>query len=194
MTPRPDTSPTFFERLYRNAEDPWNFRGSGYERKRYAEIVAWVDDRRYQSAFEPGCAIGELTAMLAPLCRSLKAMDFSASAVSRARSRCRNFPQVQVYQGALPDDIPGEPCDLIVFSEIGYYFPFPELERLSTRLWSTLLPGGRMVACHWLGHSGDHELHGSQVREVMLKTFGPPDRENNPADGYTLQRWTKPAL
>lgn len=189
----PNTSAAFFERLYRISEDPWNFRQSGYERKRYADIVACIDDREYELAFEPGCAIGELTAMLAPLCHSLEAIDFSISAVSRARRRCRNYPQVQVHQGALPEAMPGNPCDLIVFSEIGYYFTLQELERLGAGLWSNLVPGGRLVACHWLGHSDDHPLHGTQVREMMLNTVGPTDCDNDPADGYTLQVWTKPA-
>lgn len=188
---QPDTSPEFFERLYKRSEDPWNFRHSTYERDRYAAIVASVNDRHYRSAFEPGCAIGELTAMLAPLCRSLDAIDFSASAVKTARHRCRDYPQVHVHQGTLPADIPAGSCDLIVFSEIGYYFTPEALESLVIQLWGILAPGGRLVACHWLGHSDDHQLHGKEVHAILRKLLGNFTDLKSPDEGYTLQHWNR---
>lgn len=188
---RPDTSPEFFERLYQRSEDPWDFRHSTYERDRYAAIVACIDDRQYRSAFEPGCAIGELTAMLAPLCQSLEAIDFSASAVTTARHRCRDYPQVHIHQGALPESVPARPCDLIVFSEVGYYFAPDSLESLVVQLWSILEPGGRLVACHWLGHSDDHQLHGAEVHDIMVRVLGAQGDLKSADRGYTLQRWSK---
>lgn len=189
--PRADTSPAFFERLYQRSEDPWNFRHSAYERDRYRAIVASIGDRQYRSAFEPGCAIGELTAMLAPHCQSLEAIDFSASAVKTARHRCRDYPQVNVHQGALPEDVPARLCDLIVFSEVGYYFTPDELESLVFQLWSILEPGGRLIACHWLGHSEDHPLHGKEVHDIMNRVIGTQADLTFPDHGYTLQRWSK---
>ncbi|MEX2476019.1 SAM-dependent methyltransferase [Marinobacter sp.] len=189
--PRPDTSPEFFERLYQRAEDPWDFRHSNYERERYAAIVARLNDRQYRSAFEPGCAIGELTAMLAPLCQSLEAIDFSASAIKTARHRCRDYPQVHAHQGALPEGVPKQPCDLIVFSEIGYYFTPHKLETLVVLLWSKLEPGGRLIACHWLGHSDDHRLHGTEVHDILARVLGSPGELESPGEGYALQRWSK---
>lgn len=188
---RPDTSPEFFERLYQSSEDPWNFRHSTYERDRYAAIVASINDRQYRSAFEPGCAIGELTAMLAPLCQSLEAIDFSASAVEKASLRCRDYPQVHVHQGALPQGVPARPCDLIVFSEVGYYFTPDDLESLVVQLWSILEPGGRLIACHWLGDSEDHQLHGTEVHKILRRVLGAQAELKSPEHGYTLQRWSK---
>lgn len=190
-SPSPDTSPEFFDRLYRNSEDPWNFRHSTYERARYQAIVDSVNDRRYAAAFEPGCAVGELTALLAPYCKSLKAIDCSATAVEIARSRCCEYPQVEVSQGILPADLLTQTCDLIVFSEVGYYFSREALAPLIAQLWSRLEPGGRLIACHWLGHSEDHELHGAEVHETIgqvLRARGDFDGLDN---GYTLQRWSK---
>lgn len=188
---QPDTSPEFFEHLYQGSEDPWNFRHSAYERNRYAAIVACIADRHYRSAFEPGCAIGELTAMLAPLCQSLVAIDFSALAVATARQRCRDYPQVHIHQGELPEDLPDQPCDLIVFSEIGYYFTPEELEALVLQLWAILEPGGRLVACHWLGHSNDHQLHGGEVHTIMGRVLGDRGELDGADEGYTMQRWSK---
>ncbi len=186
-----DTSSEFFERLYQNSEDPWNFRNSAYERERYAAIVASIGDRQYPSAFEPGCAIGELTAMLAPLCQSLEAIDFSASAVETTRHRCRGYPQVRVHQGALPENLPTGPCDLIVFSEVGYYFTPDDLESLVIQLWTILEPGGLLVGCHWLGYSEDHRLHGQEVHDIMHRVLGAPVDLKRPEQGYTLERWSK---
>lgn len=188
---RPDTSPAFFERLYQSSEDPWNFRHSTYERERYAAICNSLADREYRSAFEPGCAIGELTAMLAPLCRSVEAIDFSTSAVETARHRCRDYPNVNIHKGALPEDVPQGPFDLIVFSEIGYYFTPESLESLLIHLWAILEPGGRLIACHWLGHSDDHQLHGTEVHNILGRVLGAPEGLKTVDEGYILQRWSK---
>lgn len=187
----PDTSPRFFEQLYRGKEDPWNFRRSPYERQRYQAILDVLDDRSYARAFEPGCSIGELTAGLAPCCERIDGIDLSPSAVNRARDRCGALPQVSVYQGALPDDIPDGTFDLIVFSEIGYYFSLPELTSIIERLWCSLRPGGRFVACHWLGHSADHVLHGLEVAGTLEAVLGRDELRHPIGGAYHLQRWSR---
>ena len=45
-------------------------------------------------------------------------------------SVARGFPNVAIVEGSLPDDLPGGPFDLIVFSEIGYYFERGVLTRI----------------------------------------------------------------
>lgn len=190
-TSLPDTSPEFFDRLYRNSEDPWNFRHSTYERSRYEAIVDAVNDKHYGKAFEPGCANGELTALLAPFCESLEALDCSAAAVEIARSRCRNYPQVNIRQGILPADLPTQACDLIVLSEVGYYFTREDLASMIAQLWSRLEPGGRLIACHWLGHSEDHQLHGSDVHETIDQVLNARGDLSTLNSGYSLQRWSK---
>jgi hypothetical protein len=57
--------------------------------------------------------------------------------------------------------------DLIVFSEIGYYFDESELERLTARLVDKLRHGSSLLAVHWLGVSSDHVLNGDRVHEIM---------------------------
>lgn len=190
-SPHPNTSPEFFDTLYRHAGDPWNFRESGYERRRYNEIIKALSDKRYTFALEPGCSIGELTALLAPYCEAVDAFDCSRAATEIARTRCSPFPWVNIYQGILPNDLPTRPCDLIVFSEVGYYFSRGELEDVITQLWLKLARGGRLVACHWLGHSDDHVLHGTAVHKVietLLASLGDFSTSDN---GYILQRWSK---
>ncbi len=187
----PDTSSEFFERLYQSSGDPWNFRRSAYERSRYRSIIEGIGDRSYVSIFEAGCSVGELTAQLAPYGQSVRAIDCSATAVEKARARCAKYSNVAVSQSRLEDELLDHACDLIVFSEIGYYFSRSELALQIARLWSFLVPQGRLIACHWLGHSEDHRLHGAEVHETIRHTLCAQSDFNSLHEGYALQRWTK---
>src|SRR6478609_8966907 len=57
--------PDYFERVYREADDPWRFASSPYEAAKYAATLAAVPRARYRNAFEIGCSIGVLTERLA---------------------------------------------------------------------------------------------------------------------------------
>lgn len=188
----PDTSREFFENLYANEDDPWNFRNSAYERLRYDSIISDLSDSRYRYAFEPGCSIGELTARLAALCDGVLAIDCANNAIERARLRCSKTSNIELAVGALPACMPDKPCDLIVFSEIGYYFERSELQSLIKQLWQLLEPGGRFLASHWLGYSDDHRIHGYDVQEVILLTLARAPETHLHHRDFLLQRWTKP--
>ncbi len=161
------TTAVFFESMYRQNADPWNFEGSSYEQERYAKILESVDGRRYSRAFEPGCSIGMLTQKLARLCDRLEAIDISPTAVSHARQRCKDLPQVYIERGSLSEAIPAGEFDLIVFSEIGYYFAEEKLQNIVGRLAENLNPGGYFIAAHWLGTSADHVLSGDEVHRSI---------------------------
>lgn len=163
----PRVDDAFFEDAYRRTADPWSFADDPTEGARYDRIVAQLGDRTFAAAFEPGCSIGVLTERLAARCRALLAIDVAPSAVARARARCVHFPHVTVTVGRLPDDIPSGPLDLVVVSEVGYYFDRPTLGRVIDRVIEPLVPGGLLVACHWTGTSPDHVLSGQVVHEVL---------------------------
>ena len=161
------SSQRHFDAIYEAAPDPWSFATSHYELERYRTIIAMLGDRVYERAFEPGCSIGVLTEMLAPHCRHVLATDVSPVAVARAGERCARFAHVTARAGRLPDDLPDEPGDLVVFSEIGYYFEHQELRTVIDRLATCLLPHGVLVAVHWTGISQDHQLSGHQVHREL---------------------------
>ena len=161
------TSAEFFESLYLKNPDPWNFERSSYEQGRYDAIIEAIGHRRYERAFEPGCSIGVLTESLARFCDHLDAMDISPTAVARSQERCRHLSNVTIRRGALPESVPDGKLDLIVFSEIGYYFDELELERLTAILVDKLWHGSSLLAVHWLGFSADHVLNGDRVHEIM---------------------------
>ena len=63
-----ESSGEVFEALYRADPDPWRFASSTYEQGRYATLLRALQRDHYEYAFEPGCSIGEFTALLAPRC------------------------------------------------------------------------------------------------------------------------------
>lgn len=155
-----------FEAQYQASRDPWDFATSPYEQRRYDLTVTMLPPRRYRRGFEPGCSIGELTVRLAARCDAVVAMDCSPTAVARARARCRGLDHVTVSVGELPDAWPSGTFDLVVLSELGYYFPRGPLADLVARSAAVLEPGGALLAVHWRGDSPDHILHGDEVHEL----------------------------
>jgi predicted TPR repeat methyltransferase len=156
-----------FEERFRRDPDPWDFATSFYEIRRYAVIVAALPRFRFRHAFEPACANGDLTRRLADRCDAVTALDCSATAVARARARCAGRPGVTIRLGELPGDWPCERFDLVVLSELGYYFDRAELADLRERAVASLPVGGHLIAVHWLGTSEDHLLSGDDVHRVL---------------------------
>lgn len=185
-------TPQAFEQLYRERADPWDFTTSVYERTRYDRTLAALSGSRYAFGFEPGCSIGELTARLAPRCDQLFAIDVSATAVSRARSRCDAYTNVRIECADVQDPILEDRPDLIVLSEIGYYFEPRELADLALRLGNVLRAGGTLIAVHWLGESADHRLHGDEVHDLLLQTLTARHDASERYDGFRLDRWIRP--
>ncbi len=157
----------FFEQKYRRDPDPWRFASDPTETFRYDCIVAALAHRRYRSGFEPGCSVGVLSARLATLCDALESIDFSPTALEEARARCAELPHARFRCMALPSRLPVHGCDLLVLSEIGYYFSVPEWTRIVGELIRSAAPGATLLASHWLGASPDHRLSGDQVHTLV---------------------------
>lgn len=136
--------PDWFEGLYQSRPDPWSFATSSYEAAKYARTLAALGppERRFARALEAGCSIGVFTELLAPRCDELVAIDASSTAVARASERLRGVPHVRVLRRTLPEELPPGPFDLIVCSEILYYWSADLLRELLAALESTLVPGG----------------------------------------------------
>jgi SAM-dependent methyltransferase len=156
-----------FEAKYRESGDPWNFAGSCYERGRYELTLRSLMRTHYRRAFEPACSIGVLTAALAERCDEVQAVDIAPSAVAAARKRCADLPGVTIRCADVLRHRPEGPFDLIVFSELGYYFEEEQLRRIAESLGARLEAGGELLAVHWLGASPDHLLHGDQVHDIL---------------------------
>ncbi|CAN5622472.1 MAG: SAM-dependent methyltransferase [Iamia sp.] len=183
-------SPAAFEAKYRADPDPWAFASAPAEQQRYEAIVGLLRRERYETGYEPACSIGALTVRLAARCNELVAVDVAPTAVARTTERCRSMPRVRVEVGSVTDRRP-ERFDLVVLSEVGYYFSRPALVGVVDGVVASIPPGGELVACHWTGTSEDHVLAGATVHETI---GGHPDLEllaHDDGPTYLLASWRR---
>ncbi len=157
----------YFDALYQRSPDPWDFATSDYERTKYEHTLAVLGRRRFSAALEVGCSIGVFTAMLGPRCERLCAVDVSAAAVEAARERCATISSVSVAQRSLPEQTPEGPFDLVVCSEVLYYFAEPLLAEVLNALIARLAPGGLLLAVHWTEPTRSYPLGGERVHELV---------------------------
>jgi SAM-dependent methyltransferase len=162
--------PAYFEDVYGANEDPWGFATSPYEREKYAATVAALPRARYRYGFEVGCSIGVLTSLLATRCMSLLSVDVVESVVEQARERCRDLPQVRFARMVVPQEFPNDTFDLVVLSEVGYYWSLETLQDAKARIVGALEPGGHLLLVHWTPFVHDYPLTGDQVHEAFLDT------------------------
>ena len=161
-----------FEQTYQNNIDPWNFTESPYELRRFDITMASLPRLRYRRCFEPGCSIGSLTKRLADRCQEVVATEASATASAEAARRLRNVDNVAVSTGSIPEQWPTGQFDLVMWSELGYYWDSAELAAIVEQARSLLVADGHIVGVHWLGSSDDHLLSGHEVQAVMMSLFG----------------------
>jgi len=171
MTTRPGHSlaPAYFEALYAAQADPWDFAGSPYERDKYAHTLSVLRATPYDSVFEAGCSIGVLTRLLASRCRSLLSVDAAATPLTAARARCSRLPHVRFERRELPREWPAGRFDLIVLSEICYYWNRSDLLRAAKAAAESLTPAGEILLVHWTGET-DYPLSGDEAAEFFIRS------------------------
>ena len=163
MTDSGDPPAAYFDAMYQAAADPWGFEDRWYEQRKYAISLALLPAARYRSAFEPGCSIGVLTRMLAWRCDALLSCDVAAAAV-RAAARRTAGPAARPGRAArAARQWPAGRFDLIVFSEILYYFGDHDLEQVLKNAVSALEPEGTLLAVHWRHPVADYPRSGDDV-------------------------------
>lgn len=159
-----DDGPRYFDALFSGDADPWRFKSRWYEARKRAMTLACLPAPRFERAYEPGCANGELAAALSERCEHLLATDGSAKAVQLARTRLAALPRVEVEQAWLPAQWPERSFDLIVISELAYFLPIDAIGPLGARILASLEPGGVVLACHWRRPIEGCALNGDQVQ------------------------------
>jgi predicted TPR repeat methyltransferase len=158
----------YFEELYAGSGDPWNFETSAYERNKYERTLAVLGERRFARALEAGASIGVFTEMLADRCDGLLAVDVSERAVVAARRRLSGRKHVLVERRTLPEEMPDGPFDLIVASEVLYYFPREEMLSTLRAFERELAQGGALLAVHWRRETRTYPLQGDEVHELLV--------------------------
>lgn len=187
----PKCNPAFFDALYAENDNPWKFRSSGYEQARFQRILDALSGRKFRSALELGCSNGELTARLARRCTHVVAVDSSTVALESARRRCTRFPWVDFRRVVLPEDEELGQFDLIVFSELGYYFDPTRLGIVARWLRGQWLAGGVLLACHWLGEWDGHSSSAAVVHETLAASFAPATAKRLACDDFILDVWER---
>lgn len=157
----------FFDEFYEDSPDPWGFENRWYEERKRAITLAALPRRRFTSAFEVGCSIGVLTAELAKRCDRLLAVDIADAPLAAARARLSGNTGVTVERMATPHTWPSETFDLIVLSEVGYYWSTQDLTRALDLTARSLTQNGILVCCHWRRPVAEYPLTGDDVHRAV---------------------------
>jgi SAM-dependent methyltransferase len=177
-----------FERLAREREDPWAYATSDYEQRKYRQTLDYLPERTGRT-LELGCSVGVFTAMLAPRCKRLVAVDFSPTALERAGERLGDADNIELLCSRLPEEMPGGPFDTIVCAEVLYYWSAELVRDGLRRIEAALAPGGTLLAVHWRHPDPRRELIGDDVHELLdAETSLILDASTTTPD-YLLDRW-----
>ena len=163
--------PSYFDRLYREKADPWDFTTSDYERRKYAATLDALGERHFRSAFEVGCSIGILTRQLATRCELLLAIDVAQAAVAEAQNNCAGLSQVTIQRMHIPDEWPARKFDFILLSEVLYFLSLNDIAATAERSLASLESGGVVLLVHWTGDT-DYPCSGDAAVEHYLARCG----------------------
>jgi SAM-dependent methyltransferase len=177
-----------FERLARESADPWDYATSEYEQRKYRVTLDYLPARTGRT-LELGCSVGVFTAMLAPRCDALVAVDFSPTALARARDRLGGAAGVEFMRRRLPEEMPEGPFDTIVCAEVLYYWSADLVADGLRRMEAALAPGSTLLAVHWRHPDPRRELTGDDAHAILDdRTSLALDASHTTAD-YLLDRW-----
>jgi SAM-dependent methyltransferase len=183
----------YFEDLYAADRDPWQFETSEYEAEKYDRTIAALEGRRYARGLEVGCSIGVLTRRLTGSCHALLALDVSERAVAEAQERLRNVPGVRVERCCLPEGMPDGPFDLIVCSEVLYYWDRELLGKALEQFTARLEPEGSFLAVHWRPRTETYPLQGDEVHALLRERLDLELAFSRQTERYLLDRFDRSA-
>lgn len=187
--PPPDD---FDERYARHDDDPWGFDTRWYEQRKRALTAAVLPRSEYARALEIGCATGAFTALLATRCSEVVAVDVSSRALDRARTRLGDAPSVRLMRLDVPREWPHGTYQLVVLSELGYYWTPADLGRVLDLVEQSLDADGVLVLCHWRHPIGDAPSTGDAVHAAVAarETFAPTVRHVE--EDFLLEVFARP--
>jgi len=165
------TEPAYFDELYARVDDPWGLSTSDYEQRKYALTLAALPRPRYSRGFEPGCAIGVLTAGLAERCERLVSWDNAPRALEQARARVTS-DAVTFETGRVPKQWPQGSFDLVVISELLYFLSEADRGGVLVRTLESLEPGGHLMAVHWRHAFTEAPSSGDEVHAELASAPG----------------------
>ena len=98
---------------------------------------------------------------------------------------------MRVEQRVVPDDWPpGQRWDLVVISELAYYFDETTLRALSGLAVASIRPGGVLVAVHWTGET-DYPLSGRAAQRLLGRARALQRIVHHDDEGFVLDVWRR---
>ena len=163
-----------FEARYAADPDPWDFESERL-RARRSTSARWPRSASAATAraFEAGCSIGVFTALLADRCDELLAVDI---AQSRRRRRARAPRRAHPRARRAPHAARGSGPPARSTSSSARSSSTTGTARRSKprcpRSWTSLAPGGRLVAVHFRPPSSIDPLTGDVVHALLRERLG----------------------
>ena len=166
-TPPGSVGREYFDDMYARHEDPWGFDSRWYEERKRAVLLAALPRRTYRSTLEAGCSTGALTAQLADRSDRVLAVDLAPAALDRARTRLAGRRNVEFRLATLPAAWPEGVFELVVLSEVAYYWAGTDLDSGLTAAAASLSADGHLVACHWRHPVAEYPRTGDEVHDAL---------------------------
>ncbi|MBY0610830.1 MAG: PIG-L family deacetylase [Beijerinckiaceae bacterium] len=161
-----------FDHLYRQNADPWNYIANGYEQDRFTATIEALPKQHYRRACEIGCSIGVLTEKLAGRCEKIIGIDCSAAALEQARLRFAPLGNAYAHLMRVPEQLPDGHFDLIVLSEVLYFFSHDDLLAVERFVADRLEAGGTCMLVNYLGDT-ESPLSGAEAAETFIAASQP---------------------
>lgn len=160
-----------FEQLHRRDTDPWGTRRLWYERRKRDLTLAALPRESYRTILDIGCSVGALTGELALRAESLTALDASPRALELAR-RHHTSERIKWLRCSIPEQWPDCDAELVMVSEIGYFFSPRRLRHLAQRV--AHMRAETVVACHWRHPLQGWPLTSADVHRVFEEALSMP--------------------
>jgi SAM-dependent methyltransferase len=163
----------YFDAMYAKSPDPWQLAGRWYDQRKYAMTMAMLPRPRYRHAYEPGCSVGVLTELLTARCDHVTATDVAAAALEATAERLERggrSEQVTLDRRSLDSGWPADAFDLVVLSEVAYYFDADGLRAVLDRECPRLAAGATVLAAHWRHPVEDYPLTGDEANFIIADT------------------------
>lgn len=179
----------YFERMFSGDPDPWKFETSAYEAGKYDHTIASLGPDRFERALEVGCANGVLTQRLSNICESIVAIDVSDTALQRARQRNLTSTHVQFYNMPFPHQTPSGSFDLILLSEVVYYWSAADIAAAGAWIEKHIALKGDLLLVHWIGETNYPQTGDDAVSLLRQSLPNFQTIESDRRDAYRLDLW-----
>lgn len=108
----------------------------------------------------------------------------------RAETRLRSRPHVWFEERSIPEQWPTGQFDLVVLSEIAYYFDEADLGNVLECVMNSTASGAHVVGVHWRGET-DYPLSGDRCHELIAQVPWLVGIVQHREDKFLLDVWER---